>query len=1357
MRACARIIEIDDVERKLKRSVIVRSRAKRGLIFFLMAMILASALNLGGLFSSPAFAEPSEGDSKAEKLIKEAAKNEEYDGEEGAEKLSNDLERRYNPKRNTFFGLVYRIVNFGYLNHTPAATPAKGFSHAPYGENDLNCDVSAKGKGTPIYHNCDVPNIFTEFFQDLYAIFAPSSVEGAFVTPSYVPMGVGLPRNVPSGEVPVKPEARYAKYTGLELYGYNAKMTVYNGEWDHIKVMTEARALANFGLMDGVKLGVNAVSEAVTANVNNVTTAIAEGPGAIFRAMFVSPFEVGASASINSIIDTSDLNVFNTGSWYRVGYGDTIYNGRELTNRELSALAQAQVIDAMLSKMPEEGEVPEELASASEGPSAREKPVAKCEVINDKDGKTFKEVLASDEAPGPGEEKCREAGAQAKVSLDADVSVDDSYKWSEDGKKKGQSVEEWKKENKKFEELSGKYNLDCRAPGKKDGDDKIAAYQACWAQKYPEASKEAKRNDGMEKNKKWGTDVLSFLTYYEVLRRNGETPFNSPEQRFVCTDKQGRDIRKGKDKERVNVYNSDGKVTPGCKPLRPPIQNGLMGNGYRVDLGQKLPEKDTRWVSDDVANLIYLFFPVTKIATVFGNGGLAIAGFATIVSNTFMSMTWSPILGVLGLDDIIVSLVESLRDGIFFPLAALAAAVLGVGILVQAAKSRDTKRQLIAVVVLVLNFALGVVLMANPKETIETFDKVPSAIETAVVGAVFGNDDGNGDVLCTATGKADTGDEIKGDGVSFNPSNSVRTLMCENWRAFYFNPYIFGQWGTTYDQLYAKGHVLGEGASLKNTNQNLVGTADVNMGGGTTSHNWGLYQVDLLTAGTTTTFNHAALRVTPPPDFYRIVDAQMGPNNGAGTDNTYSASWRGQNIGDRLLVGLLSGGVAILGAITVITYTVMKIAISLLSSLMLIVLPIMFLLGMLPVKGPAIMRAYFGTILGLFLQRIMLIVLLAVMFKILVASATAADSYLLNAVVTIAVCIVFLLYRSGFMGLIRNSVTSSLGDVTQGRAFTALSSMRNAVTNSSEVRQAKSYATGLVGGTLGAKRAGVDMTTAVKQGHLAGELRRKQQTRRLQVGNKLNPFVAMNETAKRAQREAGYDEETGANTRSARKAIRNNSAEEKLRLERQTFTEDERLAGENLTREILPQYAKRESMRPHTLGDSRKERASIRKINVHSKKIEELREKIAKIEGKTVPIKSAKHRHAISKSDRRLREVYREVHGLESNTPVQRSSIRKMLDDPNLEKKLPKDSGVTVEDLRKDYAIAQANVGYNSREEEKLDKLKEALVKEQEALKEAVAEGTDVYDREVRRKRERYEKKFRVDPYTDTPTRDGDE
>lgn len=932
--------------------------------------------------------------------------------------------------KKDFSSVMARLFTTQYMNDTHKGSAQSGTKNG-IGGSGRNCKVDATGKGTPLYHNCDVPNIVTELVQDASSLLIQSGPNNAEIQKSTLMWGAfGLPSKIPGKGAPVDASERSVKYTALELYGYNLRYTSYQGEWDHIKVMTTARALANYGWMDNIKMSVTAVFQGVATGMevasDNFTDEISTGNvfGAI-GGFFTGFFEGAASGGIHSILDTSDLNVFNTYAWYRVGYGGTLYNARELTGTEVAARARAEMMNMITSGQPDDAKVPEDLEKIKSGPDYPKEAISKCVLLRGK----LKNVSwgSAKTSPGVTKKKCASiAKSQYEIRQASDnppKGDNADYKWTKDGNQKQESLASWKKRHVKTFEAAKKYGINCTMG--KDGKDRaksIAAFKSCWPDEYAGAESEALKHDQTERNEEWVKEKLGPNALQEWVAADPSRNFNAPWNRFVCTTASGKD--KKKDGQLVMLYNAQGKHNDECGEVRPPIQDGLFGNGYLSD--QNKPGLDTR---NKVASSSFLsaLLPFDADITTISNVGLGLATFATRVSNTVINLTFSPVFESLGIDKIVVKLIKEFRDSIFFPLVALMVAITGVMALWSAGKNKDYKRQFTSILLMAGVILSGVFLMYKPDMTLKAVDEVPAEIEKAIIGTIFAVGSDPGDQLCTSTGTVSgkKGTGLDGKRLSYNPNDSARSLMCENWRAFAFNPWVYGQWGTGMNNLYSKGS--GSANTMNNTNGDLVGSASVNMGGGKKMKNWAVYQLNAMSSGTASYVDSDRPTGKIDRNFYRLIDLQAGPENGKGTDSRYFQTWSGSNWGDRLTVSFMAPIVAAFGAVTVIVYSITKIQIAFATVIMLLFLPFIFLIGIHPTMGRTKLKAYAGTIVGLMIQRVLLVLVMAVMFKVVVGFTTASGSYLINSLAAIAACIAFLIMRKQFLDFVFSTVSSKMG------------------------------------------------------------------------------------------------------------------------------------------------------------------------------------------------------------------------------------------------------------------------------------------------------------------------------------------
>lgn len=269
--------------------------------------------------------------------------------------------------KGSFSSIVKRLFTIGYINPGMDASLAgdvKGYYEKPFkSHNKYNCGMQyeenrgsyyAGEKGQNImWHNCDVPNFLTDFVQNLAILFFNPGMQNAIRSSSYTSTKwFGFP-----GDMPKSVDQDTGKrVTALEVFGYNMKYTSYNGEWDHIKVMTSARALTNFGFLDRIKLSASTLFDGIVGGVSSsfdeAWSKLKKGSigGAISAINPVNWFKRGVAISINKIIDTSDTNVFASKAWYRPGFNNTMYNSRELSQDEIGELISREFSKYILSK-----------------------------------------------------------------------------------------------------------------------------------------------------------------------------------------------------------------------------------------------------------------------------------------------------------------------------------------------------------------------------------------------------------------------------------------------------------------------------------------------------------------------------------------------------------------------------------------------------------------------------------------------------------------------------------------------------------------------------------------------------------------------------------------------------------------------------------------------------------------------------------------------------------------------------------------------------------------------------------------------------------------------------------------------
>lgn len=1100
---------------------------------------------------------------------------------------------------------LWRLFSTNYMNRVDRAVPAGTFpSPSSLPVRNSICNANDPGRGTINYHNCDIPNITTEFLQSIVALVDPTGVQGATVQSAEVAHRFGLPSTIPTPDVPVDPAARSVKYTGLELLGYNMRYTTYLGEWDNIKVMTSARALSNFGLMDTLHLGVQAVINGITgglqAGINGFIDGWRNGGplGALWGGI-TSTLGGAASGVILTVLDTSDYNVYNTMAWYRSGFGSTLYTGAELTQVEVQSNLYIMIMEYLNANGPEAAQLPPDFLAIRNAPPEPLDDISSC-VITTVDAVTGEERSqvwgASSTAPGP---------SQAACQLQAE-SVEGTASWSVDGTQQGETLQEWRDKNGTFFNTASQYGVACTIDTSSESNraSKLVAFYSCWPGAWEARTPEILRNEQTTIAQDWYLQLLGYDAIMNWLSQKKEFNVNAPWNRFACTDSKGEKIqvkvvKTGYSTEDLYqykmVYKNDGsgQVNPGCDPLRPPIQDGYFGNGYPSN-GQ--PGTDTRRELVQPMSLGKLFFDQTAAGTNLANGGLAVSQFVTQLTNTILDFSFSPIMDKLGLKDQIIIFVEAFRDSIFFPLVFLLLALGGLTVLIDAGRKRTYGRGLISLLLIMGTFFLSVIALMRMDLILKVVDEGPAYIETAIVGTIFGFGNGSDD-LCIATQSGGTQlYGLKDEPLPFNPQSNVRTLSCEVWRVWVFDPWVAGQFGTGYDSLYAA--TSGQPLRMSNSNTALVGDASVVMGGGVTVKNWALYQATVMASGTSTTPDPGKVTGSFPKDIYRLVDLQGGPNNGAASDGRYFHAWSGQDPSARVVISLISVPSAIVGLLAVGSFALSKIILTFTSLIMLLFLPFMLLIGVHPTFGRMQLKGYIGTILSLMYQRIVLVTLLAVMLRVLIGFSSTGGNPAFNAFMALIIGLLFLFNKKTILEYAHADTSRTMGQhFTSSFAKGPAGAMAGMLPLSARNRLSQGQVAlragvgGALGGFIVGGAAGARKGVEAQGGHGARREERKQ--RRAGFGL-VQSFASAADEARADLRRPTSDWRVGKSMDAVRKDIEGKAVKEKS------------AAGM-----VNPETSKVElrEWRPNTTG-SGKEYKDLRRMVDLQAKIEDLQAKI---------------------------------------------------------------------------------------------------------------------------------------------------
>lgn len=966
------------------------------------------------------------------------------------EKMGEDAEgdEVNDPDKNTMAYVMKRLFYPGiYINDVEHGVLSTDLGLER--EDILYLDRYACNPNEPstlVYHNCNIPNFTTELIQNIIHPYMPP-FNNAEKTIAYPPFGLGIPKGIPGGEVPVVRDNNTPTYTALEIYGYDLKLTSYNGEWDRITTSNEARMLSNFGVIDKISLfgtGLwNSVKAGVSSLVNNFTFNPLRWIGNIGKA-----FTAAVAGGLNTALDTSDLNVVATKAWKRESLNNTLYNVYVLSDREILnetyKLYFKLYTDDFMKKVEDSDELAEvvELDYEKIPPFKYDEAMIKGEAEASEDFQ--REIDRIRDHNNMERYKTMEDPHYFPEYLPLPSETDDVTYYTEQ-----EQLGFWAEENATIIEKASQKKLIEDVEKYENYESLVEDWTDRWSS-WAATEFDAHGETIEDLLKKADKDVFLNNPHIDPKQAIGH---------YACTNDEGG-IARDKNGNIIYMYvvNEDGKVVENthsaCKRARQPIGAGLFGSGWTT----KAP-LDTRHidqVSNDFLGLKH------KFSGFFLSLTRTFSSFVAKITNVVLDLSFSPLLKKLGIDTIVAKLVEGFRDTVFFPLAVLLASIGALLVFFQLLKNGSAWQLLGTIVITFIIFIVGAVFLLTPNATLKIVDEIPDKIDNFIADAVLVDDDGND--YCS------TGNE-----------GGIRSAQCNVWGAMVFEPWVYLQFGTNYDNLYALGTtgLSSNQNTMQNTSVNaeLVGDAAVNRGGGVVEHNWAMYQLDKTKAGTITSMDTESFMSVVAgkavgkidKDLYRLVDLQAGPE-GSGFDDRYFDVWSGAS-GANLLTLLVSIIQSIFMFVAIGGLGIAKIEATFMFAISLIFLPIMLLYALLP-QGKLKLKSYLSNLGNLLIRRWVVVIMLSVLLKSLTLSYARIESLAHGGLIAIAICLAFIMYKKEFLSMLSFSSESgqgvSGGNLTQVKQV-ATKILPQGVKQRYEITKSrvKGAGAGFVGGVVG--------------------------------------------------------------------------------------------------------------------------------------------------------------------------------------------------------------------------------------------------------------------------------------------------
>lgn len=590
-------------------------------------------------------------------------------------------------------------------------------------------------------HNCDIPAFMTELVQNVTRDANASGIQGQQKTPASLGvLGLGMPKSIPGGVVPVNPAERNTKYTALELFGYDLEYTTYRGEYDHIVTASDARLLANVGFWGGLKLSAEALFEGVS-NVFNK----------FFDGWIFNPKKWGAKSPgfvdgvVATVMDTSDYNVASMHAWKRPYSSESLYNAHYLSDKEVIKKAQFDFQQYLRNNLFDE---------IGKDPRAKE-------VLYLMPGSKTFPVFKFD--PHKYTEESKRAVARWKSCSKSKSNKRCGTKPTLKTVPEEEQFADWKKEDyqKDFNKRAKKHNIDCF--------DKAKYYKditGCWDEPFEAYAKDTLHHDNKVSQKALENLEQRFMS---------NNIFADPSRgisHYICADEEGE--ISGTMAEWKYYYTAENTadsefINKGCSIIRPSIEGGKLGTG--------------NYKSTDTRYLLYKKSVQPKGRGFFGSIGNWTAKTCAKITNTLVTFAFSNIIEKLSIDKFFQTSLETFRDSIFFSFASLFAGITGIYILVKAVQLGFAAWKSIGILILV--FVVGTAILFNAGNILRIVEEIPSQIDGAIAELILESD--------TEKGYCKTSDD----------QDKVRTIQCQIWDVTVFQPWVHGQWGTFYKNLNA--------------------------------------------------------------------------------------------------------------------------------------------------------------------------------------------------------------------------------------------------------------------------------------------------------------------------------------------------------------------------------------------------------------------------------------------------------------------------------------------------------------------------------------------------------------------------
>lgn len=418
---------------------------------------------------------------------------------------------------------------------------------------------------------------------------------------------------------------------------------------------------------------------------------------------------------------------------------------------------------------------------------------------------------------------------------------------------------------------------------------------------------------------------------------------------------------------------------------------------------------------------------------VIANGIFTITKFIVTVTISLINFAFSDIVNLMGLNKLIGGnggIFQSLYKGIFMPLIVVAFVATACKVFLDGIVRRQYRSALVSVIRSFIMFVIAVVIAAAPAKYIALPNDLAVGVQSIILTTMNSGLVG-GDGLCTSnvgqfksdlvtstTGKKDTA-------ILQQASTNMRSAIgCQFWQMFLVTPWSEGQFGTSWNNLWAKGKIAkwvsepSAAKTLNNGNTEMVGNAEVPLGNGKVINNWAIYQISTQTnahAPTDTKGTKSKYTSGVANDWWRIVDALSNYQEetvadqvqGIGsTEKTtvqytqskkvdvspYWNTWVGNDSSNRIWISSSSVLVAFIGTLAPLLLSGMSAVYAVGIAILMAFAPLMFLAGCWSGKGWEAFKGWGELVLNTTMKRIVVGVLLVLSITMTMAAIKLMSS-----------------------------------------------------------------------------------------------------------------------------------------------------------------------------------------------------------------------------------------------------------------------------------------------------------------------------------------------------------------------------